>query len=101
MERERDSEERREAELEEVEEAIWPSSCVGGALYTQLSTADVNVFPMETSTFHDRARLINCLHPKNPFLTKISYTFIHLYTYSHMNEYTYLLMVCVFGTGFC
>jgi len=42
---EREEEERREAELDEVEEGLWSSGCVGGALYTQLSTADVNVLP--------------------------------------------------------
>ena len=50
---ERREEEREEAELDEAEEALWSSGCVGGALYTQLSTADVNVFPMGESTFDD------------------------------------------------
>ena len=50
---ERDEEEREEAELDEAEEALWSSGCVGGALYTQLSTTDVNVFPMGESTFDD------------------------------------------------
>ena len=50
---EREKEERGEAELDEAEEGLWSSGCVGGALYTQLSTADVNVFPMGVSTFDD------------------------------------------------
>ena len=50
---EREEEEREEAELDEAEEALWSSGCVGGALYTQLSTAGVNVFPMGKSTFDD------------------------------------------------
>jgi len=50
---EREEEEREEAELDEAEEALWSSGCVWGGLYTQLSTADVNVFPMGESTFDD------------------------------------------------
>ena len=45
---EREEEEREEEEREVTEEGIWSSGCVGGVLCTQLSTADVNVFPMET-----------------------------------------------------
>ena len=41
---EREEEEREEAELDEGEQGLWSSGCVGGALYTQLSTTDVNVF---------------------------------------------------------
>jgi len=48
-----EEEERGGAELDEAEEGLWSSGCVGGALYTQLSTADVNVFPMGVSTFDD------------------------------------------------
>ena len=50
---EREEEEREEAELDETKEALWLSGCVERALYSQLSTADVNVFPMGTSTFDD------------------------------------------------
>jgi len=41
---EREEEEREEPEFDEAEEGLWSSGCVGGALYTQLSTTDVNVF---------------------------------------------------------
>jgi len=50
---EREEEEREEAELEEAEEGLWSSGCLRGTLYTQLSTTDVNMFPLGASTFDD------------------------------------------------
>ena len=50
---ERVEEDREEAELDEAGEGLWSSGCVGGALYTLLSTADLNVLPLGASTFDD------------------------------------------------
>jgi len=48
-----EEEEREGAELDEAGEGLWSSGCVGGALYTLLSTADLNVLPLGASTFDD------------------------------------------------
>jgi len=77
----------------------WGGGCLDGALYTQLSTAAVNVFPNGSNHNWLSTSLINCLDPKN-LNTRHSYTSICLYTYSLIHKYTYSLMVCVLETGF-